>query len=64
MTPGELPPQVNDEVRQLAAARPTATRSTPRLVNEARLKLIAHSFVSKTDFINTAAVAMPRILVE
>jgi len=69
MTPGELLPQVYDELRKLAAAKMRGeavghTLDATALVNEAWLKLNAHSFASKTDFIKAAAVAMRRILVD
>ena len=69
MTPGELLPQVYDELRKLAAAKMRGeaeghTLDATALVNEAWLKLNADSFASKTDFIKAAAVAMRRILVD
>jgi RNA polymerase sigma factor (TIGR02999 family) len=69
MTPGELLPQVYDELRKLAAAKMRGeaqghTLNATALVNEAWLKLNAHSFASKADFIKAAAVAMRRILVD
>jgi RNA polymerase sigma factor (TIGR02999 family) len=70
MTPGELLPQVYEELRKLAAAklsseRPGQTLDATALVHEAFLKLGGErSFASKGDYLKTAAIAMRRILVD
>ena len=68
--PGELVPQVYDELRKLAAARlagesPGHTLNATALVHEAFLKLGGEqSFASKSDYLKAAAAAMRRILVD
>ncbi|HJT30943.1 MAG TPA: ECF-type sigma factor [Pirellulales bacterium] len=70
MTPGELLPQVYDELRKLAAAKlahekPGQTLDATALVHEAFLKLGGdRSFASKCDYLKAAALAMRRILVD
>ena len=69
MNPGQLLPQVYDELRKLAAAKMRQeadghTLNATALVNEAWLKLNAESFSSKSGFFRAAAVAMRRILVD
>jgi hypothetical protein len=58
-----------DELRRLAATKMRGeadghTLDVTELVIEAWLKLNAHSFASKTEFVKAAAVAMRRILVD
>ena len=65
----DLLPLVYDELRTLAAARmaaeaPGHTLDATALVNEAWLKLSAHSFSSRSGFLRAAAVSMRRILVD
>jgi RNA polymerase sigma factor (TIGR02999 family) len=70
MTPAELLPQVYDELRKLAAAklvgeRPGHTLNATALVHEAFLKLGGErSFLSRGDYLQAAAQAMRRILVD
>jgi RNA polymerase sigma factor (TIGR02999 family) len=70
MKPGELLPQVYDELRKLAAAKlagekPGHTLDATALVHEAYLKLGGErSFVTRGDYLQAAAQAMRRILVD
>ena len=70
MSPAELLPQVYDELRKLAAAKlasekPGQTLDATALVHEAFLKLGGErSFATKTDYLQAAAQAMRRILVD
>jgi RNA polymerase sigma factor (TIGR02999 family) len=70
MTPGELLPQVYDELRRLAAAKlasekPGQTLDATALVHEAFLKLGGdRSFATRGDYLKAAALAMRRILVD
>ncbi len=70
MTPAELLPQVYDELRKLAAAklageRPGHTLDATALVHEAFLKLGGErSFATRSDYLQAAAQAMRRILVD
>ncbi|MBI3409852.1 MAG: RNA polymerase subunit sigma [Planctomycetes bacterium] len=70
MTPDELLPQVYDELRKLAAAklageRPGHTLDATGLVHEAFLKLGGErSFATRGDYLQAAAQAMRRILVD
>ena len=71
MTPGELLPQVYDELRRLAAAKLAReadghTLDATALVHEAWLKLAGASveWQDRTHFLRTAATAMRRILVD
>jgi RNA polymerase sigma factor (TIGR02999 family) len=70
MTPAELLPQVYDELRMLAAAklageRPGHTLDATALVHEAFLKLgDQRSFATTSDYLQAAAQAMRRILVD
>src|SRR5262245_44692796 len=70
MKPGELLPQVYDELRKLAAAKlagekPGHTLDATALVHEAFIKLGGdQSFASKSDYLKAAATAMRRILVD
>jgi RNA polymerase sigma factor (TIGR02999 family) len=70
MTPAELLPQVYDELRKLAAAklageRPGHTLDATALVHEAFLKLGGErSFATRNDYLQAAAQAMRRILVD
>jgi len=70
MTPAELLPQVYDELRKLAAAklageRPGHTLDATALVHEAFLKLGGErSFATRGDYLQAAAQAMRRILVD
>lgn len=70
MTPGELLPQVYEELRKLAAAKlasekPGHTLSATALVHEAYLKLGSErAFASSSDYLQAAAQAMRRILVD
>jgi RNA polymerase sigma factor (TIGR02999 family) len=70
MKPGELLPQVYEELRQLAAAKlasekPGQTLDATALVHEAYLKLGGErSFATRSDYLKSAAVAMRRILVD
>jgi RNA polymerase sigma factor (TIGR02999 family) len=70
MTPGELLPQVYEELRKRAAAKlsseqPGQTLDATSLVHEAFLKLGGErSFASKSDYLKAAAVAMRRILID
>jgi RNA polymerase sigma factor (TIGR02999 family) len=70
MTPAELLPQVYDELRMLAAAklageRPGHTLDATALVHEAFLKLgDQRSFATRSDYLQAAAQAMRRILVD
>lgn len=70
MTPGELLPQVYDELRKLAAAkmaneRAGQTLDATGLVHEAFLKLGGErTFASRNDYLQAAAQAMRRILVD
>lgn len=70
MKPGELLPQVYDELRKLAAAKLTHERAgqtldATGLVHEAFLKLGGErTFASRNDYLQAAAQAMRRILVD
>src|SRR5438874_7399460 len=70
MTPAELLPQVYDELRRLAAAKlasekPGHTLDATALVHEAFLKLGGErSFATRSDYLQAAAQAMRRILVD
>ncbi len=70
MNPAELLPQVYDELRKLAAAKlasekPGQTLDATALVHEAYLKLGGErSFATRTDYLQAAAQAMRRILVD
>lgn len=70
MTPDELLPQVYDELRKLAAAKlasdqPGQTLDATALVHEAFLKLGGErSFATNRDYLQAAAQAMRRILVD
>jgi RNA polymerase sigma factor (TIGR02999 family) len=70
MTPEELLPQVYDQLRKLAAAklameRPGQTLDATALVHEAFLKLGGErDFASRSDYLQAAAQAMRRILVD
>lgn len=70
MKPAELLPQVYDELRKLAAAkmaheRPGQTLDATGLVHEAFLKLGGEcTFASRNDYLQAAAQAMRRILVD
>lgn len=70
MTPEELLPQVYNELRKLAAAklameRPGQTLDATALVHEAFLKLGGErDFASRSDYLQAAAQAMRRILVD
>jgi RNA polymerase sigma factor (TIGR02999 family) len=70
MNPAELLPQVYDELRKLAAAKlawekPGQTLDATALVHEAFLKLGGErSFASRSDYLQAAAQAMRRILVD
>lgn len=70
MRPAELLPQVYDELRILAAAklageRPGHTLDATALVHEAYLKLGGdRSFATRSDYLQAAAQAMRRILVD
>jgi RNA polymerase sigma factor (TIGR02999 family) len=70
MTPAELLPLVYDELRRLAAAkmageRPGHTLDATALVHEAFLKLGGQRvFASRNDYLQAAAQAMRRILVD
>jgi RNA polymerase sigma factor (TIGR02999 family) len=70
MTPAELLPQVYDELRKLAAAKlagekPGHTLDATALVHEAFLKLGGErSFATRSDYLQAAAQAMRRILVD
>src|SRR5271169_4977025 len=70
MKPAELLPQVYDELRKLAAAklageRPGHTLDATALVHEAFLKLGGErSFATRSDYLQAAAQAMRRILVD
>ena len=71
MTPGELLPQVYDELRKLAAAKlasekPGYTLDATALVHEVWLKLADASveWQDRSHFLRTAATAMRRILVD
>ncbi len=70
MTPAELLPQVYDELRKLAAARlalekPGQALDATALVHEAFLKLGGErSFATRGDYLQAAAQAMRRILVD
>lgn len=70
MTPAELLPQVYDELRKLATAklvgeRPGHTLNATALVHEAFLKLGGErSFATRGDYLQAAAQAMRRILVD
>jgi RNA polymerase sigma factor (TIGR02999 family) len=70
MTSAELLPQVYAELRKLAAAklageRPGHTLEATALVHEAFLKLGGErSFASRSDYLQAAAQAMRRILVD
>src|SRR6185436_16948720 len=70
MTPDELLPLVYDELRKLAAAKlasekPGQTLDATALVHEAFLKLGGErSFTTKSDYLQAAAQAMRRILVD
>ena len=70
MSPAELLPQVYDELRRLAAAKlalekPGQTLDATALVHEAFLKLGGErSFATRSDYLQAAAQAMRRILVD
>jgi RNA polymerase sigma factor (TIGR02999 family) len=70
MNPAELLPQVYDELRKLAAAKlalekPGHTLDATALVHEAFLKLGGErSFATRSDYLQAAAQAMRRILVD
>lgn len=70
MKPAELLPQVYDELRKLAAAKMAHERAgqaldATGLVHEAFLKLGGErTFASRNDFLQAAAQAMRRILVD
>ena len=70
MNPAELLPQVYDELRKLAAAKlasekPGQSLSATALVHEAFLKLGGErSFATPNDYLQAAAQAMRRILVD
>jgi RNA polymerase sigma factor (TIGR02999 family) len=70
MSPAELLPQVYDELRKLAAAKlageqPGHTLDATALVHEAYLKLGGkRSFTTRRDYLQAAAQAMRRILVD
>ena len=70
MKPAELLPQVYDELRKLAAAKlagekPGHTLDATALVHEAYLKLGGErSFATRGDYLQAAAQAMRRILVD
>ena len=70
MNPAELLPQVYDELRKLAAAKlatekPGQTLDATALVHEAFLKLGGErSFATRSDYLQAAAQAMRRILVD
>lgn len=70
MTPAELLPQVYKELRKLAAAKlagekPGHTLEATALVHEAFLKLGGErSFATRSDYLQAAAQAMRRILVD
>ena len=70
MNPAELLPQVYNELRKLAAAKlasekPGQTLDATALVHEAFLKLGGErSFATRTDYLQAAAQAMRRILVD
>jgi RNA polymerase sigma factor (TIGR02999 family) len=70
MKPAELLPQVYDELRKLAAAKlagekPGHTLDATALVHEAYLKLGSQrSFATRNDYLQAAAQAMRRILVD
>jgi len=70
MSPDELLPQVYDELRNLAAAKlacekPGQTLDATALVHEAYLKLGGErSFTTCNDYLQAAAQAMRRILVD
>lgn len=70
MMPDELVPQVYDELRKLASAKlametPGQTLDATALVHEAFLKLGGdRSFSTKSDYLQAAAQAMRRILVD
>ena len=71
MTPGELLPQVYEELRKLAAAKlagekPGYTLDATALVHEAWLKLADASveWQDRSHFLRAAATAMRRILVD
>ena len=70
MSPAELLPQVYDELRKLAAAKlasekPGQTLDATALVHEAFLKLGGErSFATRSDYLQAAAQAMRRILVD
>ncbi len=70
MNPAELLPQVYDELRKLAAAKlaseqPGHSLDATALVHEVFLKLGGErSFASRSDYLQAAAQAMRRILVD
>src|SRR5262245_2708535 len=70
MKPAELLPQIYDELRKLAAAKlagekPGHTLDATALVHEAYLKLGGdRSFATRRDYLQAAAQAMRRILVD
>lgn len=70
MNPADFLPQVYDELRKLAAAKlasekPGQTLDATALVHEAYLKLGGErSFATKSDYLQAAAQAMRRILVD
>ena len=70
MNPAELLPQVYGELRQLAAAKlasenPGHTLDATALVHEVFIKLGGErSFATKSDYLQAAAQAMRRILVD
>ena len=70
MTPDKLLPLVYDELRKLAAAKlalekPGQTLNATALVHEAFLKLGGErSFATRSDYLQAAAQAMRRILVD
>src|ERR1700733_1952750 len=70
MNPAEIVPQVYGELRKLAAAKlalekPGQTLNATSLVHEAFLKLGGErSFATRSDYLQAAAQAMRRILVD
>jgi RNA polymerase sigma factor (TIGR02999 family) len=70
VTPAELLPQVYDELRRLASAKLAVERDghtldATALVHEAWLKLgVDRDFATKADYLQAAAQAMRRILVD
>lgn len=69
MPPNDMLTHVYDELRRLAAAklaaeRPGHTLDSAALVNEVWLKLNGQSFTSRSGYLQAAAVAMRRLLVD